>query len=721
MLGRLTPLAGSFLAVLLYPAAASAVTYTVDPAAAPGCGATNVCKAITDANVKVADGDTVSVKAGNYQEPTIVVLKKNVSFVAADPGKVSVSTSTPTASAATFALGDGSGAGEGTVLRGLTIGVPVTGGPAVLVKAAGTLVDGAILQRLGATSDEPVYSVDDTGMGIVGGSNTIKGSVVAQLGAPQPAGNAPGVLGGGETSLVVEDTIVVSGDKSGPGVVLNGNDRAPSGDMAAIPNRITRGSILTLKASANAVEVLSGATSAVPKATVLDSVSLSPGTDGAGLRAASVAGNALTGSTAGDIAVTARHLTVAGGGRPFALDAAALSAPFLPPPVGTPAAPVGKVAVNVERSVVHGAAASTVTASASTNTQTGSSARLTIKDSDATDVAGGTDAAGTTVSGTIKTADDALFRNAAARDLHLKSTAPVIDKAGAQVAGESDKDFEGQPRVTGPASDLGADEYVNSPPVAALKADRTQIKQGETVAFDAVGSTDIDGPIARYAFNFGDGSPTQDSPTGKIAHQFTKVGTFNVLAVALDGGGAGGFALLAVTVTDGTAPAVAFTSPKGGAKIKLFNVKVRREALKPVGGRKRTRTTRTTTLRKVLFTGTASDDAGVRIVELSLRRVSVTKSKAKLGTTTKTVTAKRKTAKAAQAGNCTFLDQKAKKFVGRACSKPIFFTVAFTKGKFAFKLKKDVAYRLGAYVLSARATDANGVVSAPVALPFTLR
>jgi len=104
-----------------------------------------------------------------------------------------------------------------------------------------------------------------------------------------------------------------------------------------------------------------------------------------------------------------------------------------------------------------------------------------------------------------------------------------------------------------------------------------------------------------------------------------------------------------------------------------------------------------------------------------VRRVKVTKSKAKVGTTTKTVTAKRRTARAAQAKSCTFLDPKAKKFVGRPCDKPIFFTVAFTKGKFAFRLKKNIAYRLGSYALSARATDAGGIVSAPVTAAFTLR
>ncbi len=717
MHGRRTTLTSStILAALLLPAAASAATFTVDPSAAAGCAAT-VCKTITDANATVADGDTVAIKAGAYQEPTLVVRRRNVTFLAADPGKVAVSTSTATAGAATFALGDGTGTGRGTTLRGLVISVPATGGAAVLVRAADTVIEGASLSRAGA-GDQAVYEVDDTGVGIAGGTNTLRGSAVVQL----ATGGAPGVRGGGETSLLLEDTFVAAGGRAGPGVVFEGNDR--TGD-AAIPNRITRGTILAQNPAANAVEVLSGATSPVPKATVLDSVVLSPGSDGAGLRAASVAGNAVQGSNSGDVAVTARHVTIAGGGRPFALDAAALGMPGLP--LLAPGEAVGRVAVTAERSIVHGRAPSTVTAAAGGLTQTGSSARLTVKGSDTTDAAGGTEAAGTTVTGAItRTPDDALFRNVAARDLHLKASAPVIDKGGAQAAGESDKDFEGQPRVTGAASDTGADEFSNSAPVAVLTADSSQVREGETVAFDASGSRDPDGPIARYAFNFGDGSPAQESTTGKVSHQFAKAGTYTVVVGVLDGFGAPGIARTVVTVTDGTPPAVAITSPKGGAKINLFNVKVRRKALKPVRGRKRTRTTMTTTLRKILLTGTAADASGVRLVELSLRRVSVTANKAKVGTVTKTVTARRATAKkatprAVTPARCVFLDAKAKRFVTRSCGKPLFFTVAVKDGKFAFRLKRDVAYRLGSHVLSARATDANGVASAPATSAFRLR
>ncbi|MCW3011871.1 MAG: hypothetical protein JWO90_2275, partial [Solirubrobacterales bacterium] len=690
-------------------------TYTVDPAAAAGCAGA-VCKTISDANAAVADGDTVSIKAGTFSEPPIVVTRRNVTFTAVQPGTVVVSTSSASAGAATLTLGDGTGAGSGAVLRGLAVGVPVTGGPAVRVRATGTVVEASNLARVGAAADLPTYDVDDAGAGITGGTNTIRGSFVVQLAAPAEAGTAPAVQGGGETTLVVEDSNVVAGVKSGPGVRFDANDRETAGTMAAIPNRIVRGSVIAANPASSAVEVLSAADSAVPKATLLDSVALLPGSAGTGVRAAS-ANAPLTGSSAGKVTVTARHVTIAGGARPFALDAAAVSAPFLPAPLGTPAAPVGEVVVDVGRSIAHGSGASAVTASAGSPTTTGSTARLTLTDSDTTDTAGGTATAGTTLAGTTtRTADAELFRDLAGRDVHLKATAPVIDRAGAQLPGASEKDFEGQARMNGAATDLGADEWVNTPPTTVLKASRSVVAQGEAVTFDATGSADTDGPIAKYGFDFGDGSPQQESAGPSVGHAFARPGTYRVQAAAVDGSGAFSLAAVTVTVTDDTAPVVAITTPKPKARIRLFDIKVVRKALAPVAGRERTRTTTTTTLRKVVLSGTAADEAGIRTVELSLRRVKVTKDRRRVGKLTRTVTAK-----AAQAAKCTFLDPRLKRFVVGSCGKPVLFAVPVKGGRWSFRLKAPVAYRLGSYELTARATDGNGVVSKPVSVPFTLR
>lgn len=714
-MSRFVVAGGAVLVGLLAPATASAATtFTVDPAAAAGCAATNVCKTITEANAKAADGDTISIKAGSFVEPTLVVTKANLTFVAAETGKVAIATSTATAGAPTFQLGDGTAAaGKGTTLRGLVVSGPATGGPSISVQTTGTLLDTVSVQRVGST-DAPTIQYDDSGSGITGGSNAIKGSLIFLLQNPAEAGTAPAVDGGAETSLAIEDSTIVSGEKGGPGVRFDGNDRGTAAPMAAIPNTITRGTVLAQKAAANAVEVVSAAASAAPKATVLDSVALVPGTTGAGVAASSVAGT--LGATAGDVSVTARHVTIAGGGKPFALAASAL------PMVGLSPAAVGSIAVTADRSILHGAGASTVTAAAGNPLQPGGTARLVIKDSDTTDAAAGTGTATTATSGAItKTADDALFRNLAAKDLHLKATAPVVDKGGAQVAGESDKDFEGQARVTGAASDLGADEFANTLPVAVLKADRTQVKAGEAIAFDATGSSDVDGPIANYAINFGDGSAAETPATGKASHVFTKPGAFKVILGVADAAGGTGLAAVDVTVADGAAPVVAITAPKAAAKVTAFAKKVTKKKLKPLKGRARTQTITVTSLKKILFSGTASDEAGVKSVELSLRRVSVAKKQVKAGTTRKTTTAQKKAAKAAQAGQCTFLDTKTAKFLGRPCGKPIFFTVAVKNGKWSYQLKKGTAFKLGAYELSARATDNSGVVSAPVKAAFTLR
>jgi hypothetical protein len=68
------------------------------------------------------------------------------------------------------------------------------------------------------------------------------------------------------------------------------------------------------------------------------------------------------------------------------------------------------------------------------------------------------DGASGTVTSNYLSSSSALFVNAAAGDLHLKSTATAaIDKASATWAPTSDWDSEGRPKGAGP--DLGADEY----------------------------------------------------------------------------------------------------------------------------------------------------------------------------------------------------------------------------------------------------------------------
>jgi hypothetical protein len=65
-------------------------------------------------------------------------------------------------------------------------------------------------------------------------------------------------------------------------------------------------------------------------------------------------------------------------------------------------------------------------------------------------------------------------------------------------------------------------EIPNVPPVASfVYSPVSPINSGETVVtFNASGSTDDDGQIASYTWNFGDGSPEETRATPTITHLF---------------------------------------------------------------------------------------------------------------------------------------------------------------------------------------------------------
>jgi PKD repeat protein len=74
---------------------------------------------------------------------------------------------------------------------------------------------------------------------------------------------------------------------------------------------------------------------------------------------------------------------------------------------------------------------------------------------------------------------------------------------------------------------------------------------GLTCGFDATGSSDPDGAIVSYAWDFGDGGQsTQATPS----HQFGSAGTYHVTLVVTDDDGATGSTASDVVVTDGASP-----------------------------------------------------------------------------------------------------------------------------------------------------------------------
>lgn len=88
-------------------------------------------------------------------------------------------------------------------------------------------------------------------------------------------------------------------------------------------------------------------------------------------------------------------------------------------------------------------------------------------------------------------------------------------------------------------------QATNKPPIASF----TYTVSGETVTFDASGSSDPDGTITRYKWDFGDGSAEEG---GTVTHQFVSSGSFPITLTLLDNANAAAVKQEIITTGGGT-------------------------------------------------------------------------------------------------------------------------------------------------------------------------
>lgn len=251
----------------------------------------------------------------------------------------------------------------------------------------------------------------------------------------------------------------------------------------------------------------------------------------------------------------------------------------------------------------------------------------------------------------------------------------AIDKGGMS-SGESATDLKGGPRVAGPASDLGADEFVNRAPTASLSGPAA-VRQNVAVTFSAAGSSDPDaaigGGIASYRWDFGDGTTTETT-TPTISHAFPERKQYSVTVTVTDAnGGTATSSPVTFTVADGSVPTSATQQPGPKERLRLYNKKGKR--------------------RGVTFFGLAEDDTGLAGVFLALRPV------------------------ASRNGVCRWFDGKSK-LVSTDCTKPVLLQAKVTGTSWRYKLPKRARLPKGPYRLLVVPVDTSGLPGATETIDF---
>src|SRR3989454_1556602 len=100
------------------------------------------------------------------------------------------------------------------------------------------------------------------------------------------------------------------------------------------------------------------------------------------------------------------------------------------------------------------------------------------------------------------------------------------------------------------------------PPIAEFSESATSVKIGTAISFDASTSSDPDGTVTSYAWNFGDGS-TGAGVT--ISHTYAATGVFTVTLTVTDNNGNTAAATASKTVANDSPPIVSFQEDKTSA------------------------------------------------------------------------------------------------------------------------------------------------------------
>lgn len=149
---------------------------------------------------------------------------------------------------------------------------------------------------------------------------------------------------------------------------------------------------------------------------------------------------------------------------------------------------------------------------------------------------------------------------------------PAVDPAAGSSIGRNEanadtndnsKDFDA---YESPTPALSNTVVQNVAPVAKLACPGSG-NVGQSVNFTAAGSTDGDGQIVSYTFDFGDGTAPVIQTTETISHAYNKAGNFTVTLTVKDDGGLGASTTCVVPISSTAPPTVSIIKPFDGKQV----------------------------------------------------------------------------------------------------------------------------------------------------------
>jgi len=169
---------------------------------------------------------------------------------------------------------------------------------------------------------------------------------------------------------------------------------------------------------------------------------------------------------------------------------------------------------------------------------------------------------------------DPRYRNVAVRDLRLQGGSPAVDNADLTMRGAVAKDHDGRDPVDHPRiantgagtptfADRGALEYYGAAAVLSVTPGNGTIPLSVTA--DASSSVGLDGAIASYAFDCGNGAGTVPQASATTTCTYSLAGVFAVAVTVLDVNGVSDQATATVSAAVNQAPVASLTgTPSSG-------------------------------------------------------------------------------------------------------------------------------------------------------------